>query len=424
MTTFSPWPPSRTLVALGFVLLAVLACGRTTRIVDEAARVVVRPLGETRPGHQDLSCRHCHGGDLEGLWRQIPGADEGARHAMSLRCAACHEALKLHHPQQADRPACLDCHSREHRGREAFYHVPDSTCTNCHEEPHRADDQPSLLEGVGGLARHPEFAALRVGRHSDPVRLWFPHDIHVRDGLPTREGTKVTLTCTTCHQSDKVGRHFFPVNYERHCMECHTLGVRLPAVLNGPGWEALAQRFRNEAAPHRPPALVLDALTARLAADAGRYPGLSRAWPAGGTEREGPDPDPATWPRRAARVVAEPLLSGFGGCRVCHLLAGEHEGLPAFERTGMRNHWLPAASFDHAPHTNRVDCGRCHSASTSHEARDILIPGINDCRACHGAPTSQPLAAPGTCVTCHAYHAEGKRRTEDQALWQGLPPHP
>jgi hypothetical protein len=345
---------------------------------------------------------------------------------MNERCIGCHEKLLTHRePSREAAPLCLDCHKREHRGRDAFYHVPDASCVRCHKQPPaRADGAPSRLRGVADLPDHPQFAALRDGPRSDRVRANFPHATHCREGLPARDGIRVTLNCVSCHEPDQAGRHYFSVSYERHCSQCHVLSVRLPAAFNGAEWEALARRFRETPAPHRSPAEILDALTARLVAEAGRHPGLSRAWTTRGQVAGAPESEPATWPRRAAREVIEPLLSGPAGCLTCHLPAGERDGLLAFQRTGIRDRWLPASPFNHAPHTSRVDCGRCHPAVGSVDAREVLIPGVANCRTCHDALKDPPLAARDTCVTCHAYHGQGKRYAEDQALWRSLLPHP
>jgi hypothetical protein len=235
-----------------------------------------------------------------------------------------------------------------------------------------------------------------------------------------RDGTRVTLGCTNCHEPDEAKRHYFKVNYERHCSQCHPLSVRLPTTLRDNEWDLLVRRFRETPAPHRPPHEILDALTARLATEAARMPALSRAWPTRGEWAISPNLDSASWSRRAAREVIEPLLSGAAGCLTCHLPAGELDGLPAFERTGIRTRWLPESTFNHAPHTSRVDCGRCHPAAGSKEAHDMLIPGVANCRTCHGALKDKPQAARDTCITCHAYHGKGIRHSEDQTIWRGL----
>lgn len=419
----SPRKPLARKIAAWLILSTVcISSGLHSEKVGDAVNTVAKPSGEMRPGHAKLACAECHRGVLPGIARNVPMVDQGAREAMAARCIVCHEPMRRHHPQK-NVETCLDCHKQEHHGRETFYQVPDATCVACHQKALvREDGQPSKLRAVASLEDHPEFAILRAGPRSDPARLKFPHEVHQKVDLPRKDGKKIGLTCASCHEPDASGRHFFSVRYEQHCATCHVLAVRLPAELNDPIFKPIVENFRGDPAPHRKPTVVEESLVARLLSAAMREPALFKAWP---PDRNGKrDDDQATWLKRAARDVANPLLTGPGGCLTCHHRQGERDGLPMFEPTNISKRFLPAALFDHKPHSKIADCQTCHAAVESRDARDILVPGIATCRSCHGAPIREPLAAAGTCISCHAFHSEGKRRRTDQALWHAAAGHP
>jgi hypothetical protein len=64
--------------------------------------------------------------------------------------------------------------------------------------------------------------------------------------------------------------------------------------------------------------------------------------------------------------------------------------------------WYADAKFTHARHTT-VDCAHCHAARQSQQASDLLIPGIANCRECHGGAHATGKV-PTTCIACHDYH--------------------
>ncbi len=70
------------------------------------------------------------------------------------------------------------------------------------------------------------------------------------------------------------------------------------------------------------------------------------------------------------------------------------------------------ANFTHAAHQTEVTtCDSCHAASQSTAASDVLIPGIDNCRECHGsgfARRNDRAQTPSTCIMCHAFHFEAK----------------
>jgi predicted CXXCH cytochrome family protein len=64
----------------------------------------------------------------------------------------------------------------------------------------------------------------------------------------------------------------------------------------------------------------------------------------------------------------------------------------------MMNGW-----FDHAAHATQK-CESCHAAPKSHDAKQLLLPGIDSCRTCHGGEKAK-ADVPSGCAMCHSYHA-------------------
>jgi hypothetical protein len=65
--------------------------------------------------------------------------------------------------------------------------------------------------------------------------------------------------------------------------------------------------------------------------------------------------------------------------------------------------WYADARFTHARHTT-VKCEDCHDgAPKSTQSSDVLIPGIDNCRTCHGGAKAKDKVAT-TCIACHDYH--------------------
>src|SRR5262249_40944593 len=94
--------------------------------------------------------------------------------------------------------------------------------------------------------------------------------------------------------------------------------------------------------------------------------------------------------------------------------------------------WYLHAKFDHVSH-RAVDCRQCHKnayafetdgtanphASTTH--KDVLVPGVANCRMCHSpSRTEGGLAVGGArsdCTECHRYH-HGDRPLQGIGAWE------
>jgi hypothetical protein len=89
-------------------------------------------------------------------------------------------------------------------------------------------------------------------------------------------------------------------------------------------------------------------------------------------------------------------------CTLCHELAPDGLQLAPMRAAGSM---FLNATFTHDPHVSREgqECERCHaSISRSTISRDLNIPGVEHCRACH-APGREAAAAT-SCESCHTYH--------------------
>jgi hypothetical protein len=74
--------------------------------------------------------------------------------------------------------------------------------------------------------------------------------------------------------------------------------------------------------------------------------------------------------------------------------------------------FYPHSVFSHKAHeTAEGGCAACHDASESELATDVLLPGIETCRDCHGSALARHNDAsqtPSTCILCHGFHFEAK----------------
>ena len=51
-----------------------------------------------------------------------------------------------------------------------------------------------------------------------------------------------------------------------------------------------------------------------------------------------------------------------------------------------------------------MNCTDCHaSGPTSQTSTEVMIPGIETCKTCHGTEHAH-LQIASTCITCHAFH--------------------
>jgi hypothetical protein len=383
-------------------------CGKCHEQAFATARRVL-PWKASVPSVTDRACRVCHEG---------PPHNQQVRTEDERRCAVCH---------------------REHRGRATLARVPDGECTGCHADlkNHRKDGSKGLaFENVTAFYRdHPEFRLPKI----DNARLKFNHHKHLE--LAKKETAQMKPMalalsrlrqqgCAACHQQDDTGRFMRPVQYEKHCADCHPLSVQLAGDFKGPDQPALdraVQKFNSTPAPHAAPLVVRGVLRERLLDLVRRFP-LEARLP--NTENRLIDPgvlgkrlDPGrppsdaewTWVNRALAPMEKVLFSSsqldlaeqrlFGqACVQCHFEEGrgkkdELPGLPVYEKTNVPKRWLAHARFSHGRH-RMLSCVECHPVAKSTLTRDVLMPRLKNCRECHN-PTA---GVRSDCVECHQYH--------------------
>jgi hypothetical protein len=254
-------------------------------------------------------------------------------------CRACHDG-PVHHAGQTFMPPCADCHL-EHQGPFRTANIRSQTCTQCHAD---LKDKNGVESKITGFASgHPEFA---VVKNPDPGAIRFNHQIHLADYVRGPRGA-VHLECSDCHARER--GQMLRIDYKKHCAACHPLTVD-PRV--------------SEPAPHDTPAVVADFLATRL-----------------------PPMNTAMWKK---------------ACEQCHTLTfSSPMAVPVVAASQIPARWFQHASFDHDIHL-KVACTNCHPrAPTSAVSADVLLPGIDKCRACHQS---------STCSECHSYHDWTKGR--------------
>ncbi len=366
-------------------------------------------------------------GDLQRALRAGPLPDDGfwlsgplsrVHENVGERCESCHRKPF----ERVRNAACVDCHATVGR----HYHtaglvtgLETMRCAGCHAEHNepptliRRDDglcvdcHARIATVAGPLAKTRDVSDFLDGHPSflpdERSALKFPHDTHLDPaGIEGPEGTVVML-CGDCHRPQADGRRMQPVTMEAHCAACHRLDFD-PA-------------FPEATVPHTKAATVLRRLV--------EY--YSRSF----LERY-PDPEAVARPARTVRVpgrvtdvrererllrlarerafaVARDLFERRS-CHDCHSVraTGRPDDPWEVEAVELKREWMPAARFDHARHATELSgCDSCHDAAQSSEAADVLMPGIDTCRECHGSgdPHRNPAGlVQSGCTLCHGFH--------------------
>ena len=311
-------------------------------------------------------CARCHTLPFRDV-RAILGTD--AQRTMNAACLDCHGPrlghdrinLDPHHGapgKRLENVACADCHV-EHEAAVALRDVADPACVRCHGELEEPIDR---FAGASGSGLHPDF---QPAEGSDEGKLRFDHELHLLGGRST---------CSDCHQTEAPaaahlrGRYMLPVDYVDDCRRCHPLTVEVANI--------------QVDLPHDVPAVV-NAHVDRVATERGQ----GSDWQAN---------------------VAMHLYAESGVCGSCHTIESLPSG-PSITPPAIKERWYPKASFDHGQHTavgyqnedygKDAACRHCHaSALASNHASDVLVPGIETCRQCHGQGTTDQ------CSSCHTFH--------------------
>ena len=117
-------------------------------------------------------------------------------------------------------------------------------CTSCHANLTSLKSDTGV-ENVASFDSHPEFrvavrdavgAVTRVSlddasRAKDSSQIKLNHKIHLQKDLEGKDGA-VTLECSSCHELDAGFKKLKPIQFDKHCRNCHSLGFdeRLPGA--------------------------------------------------------------------------------------------------------------------------------------------------------------------------------------------------
>lgn len=349
----------------------------------------------------------------DSLW--LAGPVHAAHASIAKDCGTCHVDLFQRVPDSA----CLDCHAVDrHTATPSANVLGEIRCATCHLEH---NEPPGLVKQHQGLCAdchselpndialetvtdfldaHPDFSAKQEADHAN---LRFDHAVHVNEaGIVTPDGRRV-IECAECHVPESGGARMLPISMNEHCSSCHTL--------------AFDPDDPSREVPHGDPAAVIQTLveyySARLL---GANPDAVEQRvrrPGRALSREDRD-RAATEARAQAMKVAEDLFERRA-CSNCHevtKLDSDAEVPWQVLPVHLTESFFPRARFSHAAHQTEVtSCDGCHSASSSSTAEDVLIPGIDTCRDCHGSgftSRNDDAQTPSTCILCHEFHFNAK----------------
>lgn len=386
----------------------------------------------------DATCQACHTASALPDHAAPARMAKGRLPAIGVMAAA-HSAFNL--PQGR----CASCH-KEHEGEATVMTVAESFCTDCHGglKSRLAD---SAVANVPGWAKHPDFRATLVSSPSadKPVftraalagareksGLIYPHDIHqsttnavanmvLKQRLPV--AADGALPCSYCHKPDESQVRFKPIDMEANCGACHDLAF----ARDGGTFRTL---------PHGKPAQVAGIIrdfylsqavaprtdVQRIAFDR-RLPGRMAEVEVAQLRLSGVGDARA---RAQAAVIGiftgKTALGGAAGkgiCTDCHIVS-DNGGADITRRfaiapVSINDQYLPQGRFPHGRHksydgkTGQAACVACHTGVMKSKAStDVNIPGVANCRECHGAPAKTMLSttakAGASCATCHGYH--------------------
>lgn len=368
--------------------------------VDESWNV-----GEISNVHKNFwrECRICH----EAIFTTV--RDDA--------CLSCHATVQHHvaverFPKlRINKTPCGGCHL-EHRGATGVITRAQGLCTDCHADLKRAAPNAELRDIADFGTDHPQFrvtvvtdaaarafARVDLGTSTRPVdhpNLKFSHKDHLEPiGWP--RGMR-KLVCADCHVPDPGGGLMQPVSFAKHCAECHGSSLQFDAA-------AL-----DRAVPHGDAVRAQRAIEeyyATVALEGGATdpaaPDFVRRKP--GTPLSEPQRlEALAWAQVRARGARDFVFDDRRGCGVCHEVdrgAARFKIAPVL----LQTHFLPKAEFIHGKHLT-IGCENCHDARQSTSSGDVLIPGIESCRACHGGETAWAKVR-STCIACHVFHKPG-----------------
>jgi predicted CXXCH cytochrome family protein len=420
----SPWSWALSLAFAGLFLLVPLSGLVMPGIQDPLRETPLLPSdalwspGPLHTAHQSIGsrCDACHVKPFE------PVRDH--------ECLVCHASVQHHVDIRTTDVSlfqgtrCTGCHL-EHKQPAALVQRDPRVCTDCHADLGRRKSNTTVANatdfgtdhpefrltvlastGTGGEGSPPPWKAVRLDRDHpadfvEHSHLKFSHRQHLDPkGVKSPTGERV-LGCQDCHRPNTSGRNMLPIRMETHCSGCHSLlfdehdptsGVphgNLQAV-----YKTLREHFSHEY-------LVQSGAASPAGTRELRRPGNEQRALTEAEQRRAGD-----WVDTQSLKIARELLEKRV-CVDCHEVTHVpgRIGLEQWrvEPVQLTANWMPRARFDHAAHISET-CVSCHAgAPESKHAMDILLPGINRCRECHGGSgTSAKVAS--DCLMCHPFH--------------------
>jgi hypothetical protein len=364
------------------------------------------------------SCERCHTDTMQTvqrLWnvRSYSVSDAACQH--------CHTGPE-HNPHQETQPHCASCH-REHRGHEALARVEDGHCTSCHADLRVKDGSTPRFPHVASFtSEHPYGSLWGYGTPKDPGALKFNHKLHLEhdakrlkpDDLSPEFGRAFRALkeqeCRYCHEPDSDARYMWPVQFEKHCKDCHSLRMIVPNVGVDKDVQAAADALRRLEMPHPAAGEQSDVTlgAARMnyiqfATDFPKAlsPGPARPLPGRAAESQ-------TTPVPLKQWVDTQMGRTTAACLVCHHKDASGSQTAKFLHVvppKVPTRWLPKSVFNHGKHP-MLQCDACHEkVRDSTTDRDVLLPDVQSCVKCH----NPQAGVRNDCLTCHNYHPTGDR---------------
>lgn len=368
---------------------------------------------------------------------QSIGADCNACHLTPFKmvrneqCVACHSNTQHHVDvvstdvalfDKRHEARCASCH-HEHNEPSTLARQDQRLCTDCHERLDTLKKQPELQNAADFGVNHPDFRlSILEARGSGNQTLWervrippkpkvpvleksnltFSHAQHLDPkGIRSPEGDQV-LECDDCHRTQQSGMRMSPIAMENQCSRCHSLlfdeqdtNTKVPHGELKVVYKALADFYsRQFFEPTR------ENLDTSVSSSGRRRPG--------GAVLMNPNEQVRArgWiEQKTMETVTELLEDRL--CVDCHLIEKIRgaEGINQWvvDPVRLTDEWMPMALFDHKSHST-TPCLDCHkNADRSEKSSDILMPGIDTCRDCHGGAKDEKKLA-SDCMMCHQFH--------------------
>lgn len=338
-------------------------------------------------------------------------------------CLDCHQDTQHH--AEADVLAtgmfedvrCGTCH-HEHTGKASIVRRDEALCVDCHGdlkatfadtkvqdvrnfgEAH-PEFRPALARAIGDKTLRPRVSLAEREALKESPGIEFSHAGHLKpEGIESPTRGDVKLACADCHVVEAGGGRMQPVKFEQACHECHRLNI--------PGDEV-------REVPHGDLDGTLTAIRDYYLAWAlrGGYPNAFAPDVVQWRRRPGEALTPVQkqaaldWAERTTALATAEMLA-YTTCGVCHTVepTGQGEGAAAWKMTPVNipDAWLPQSHFSHDQHRTQP-CADCHAgAAKSDTSADVLLPGIDTCRTCHGSGDAGEGKLASTCITCHEFH--------------------